>query len=60
LRALLDELGGPALTAGVPMVLARDAIAALTDLADETVTGIADEALTDFADLAIHVAERNR
>ena len=30
LRALLDELGGPALTTGVPMVLARDAIAALT------------------------------
>ena len=52
LRALLDELGGPALTAGVPMVLARDAIAALT--------GLPDEALTDFADLAIHVAERNR
>jgi geranylgeranyl diphosphate synthase type I len=52
LRALLDELGGPALTAGVPMVLARDAVAALT--------GLADEALTDFADLAIHVAERNR
>lgn len=52
LRALLDELGGPALTAGVPMVLARDAIAALT--------GLGDQALTDFADLAIHVAERNR
>jgi geranylgeranyl pyrophosphate synthase len=52
LRALLDELGGPALTAGVPMVLARDAVAALT--------GLPDEALTDFADLAIHVAERNR
>ena len=52
LRAVLDELGGPALTAGVPMVLARDAIAALT--------GLPDEALTDFADLAIHVAERNR
>ena len=52
LRALLDELGGPALTAGVPMVLARDAIAALT--------GLPDEAVTDFADLAIHVAERNR
>ena len=30
LRALLDDLGGPALTAGVPMVLARDAIAALS------------------------------
>jgi geranylgeranyl diphosphate synthase, type I len=52
LRALLDELGGPSLTAGVPMVLARDAVAALT--------GIPDEAITDFADLAIHVAERNR
>jgi geranylgeranyl diphosphate synthase type I len=52
LRALLDELGGPGLTAGVPMVLARDSIAALT--------GLPDEALTDFADLAIHVAERNR
>jgi geranylgeranyl diphosphate synthase type I len=52
LRALLDDLGGPALTAGVPMVLARDAIAALT--------GLPDEAFTDFADLAIHVAERNR
>jgi hypothetical protein len=34
------------------MVLARDAVAALT--------GLADEAITDFADLAIHVAERNR
>ena len=52
LRGLLDELGGPALTAGVPMVLARDAVAALA--------GIGDEAITDFADLAIHVAERNR
>jgi geranylgeranyl diphosphate synthase, type I len=52
LRALLEELGGPTLTAGVPMVLARDAVAALT--------GLADEAITDFADLAIHVAERNR
>ncbi len=52
LRALLEELGGPALTAGVPMVLARDAVAALT--------GLGDQALTDFADLAIHVAERNR
>jgi geranylgeranyl diphosphate synthase type I len=52
LRALLDELGGPSLTAGVPMVLARDAVAALS--------GIPDEAITDFADLAIHVAERNR
>jgi geranylgeranyl diphosphate synthase, type I len=52
LRALLDELGGPTLTAGVPMVLARDAVAALT--------GLPDEAITDFADLAIHVAERNR
>ncbi len=52
LRALLEELGGPALTAGVPMVLARDAVAALS--------GLGDQALTDFADLAIHVAERNR
>jgi geranylgeranyl diphosphate synthase type I len=52
LRALLDDLGGPSLTAGVPMVLARDAVAALT--------GLPDQALTDFADLAIHVAERNR
>jgi geranylgeranyl diphosphate synthase type I len=51
LRALLEELGGPSLTAGVPMVLARDAVAALT--------GLPDEAITDFADLAIHVAERN-
>ncbi len=52
LRALLDDLGGPPLTAGVPMVLARDAVAALS--------GLPDEAITDFADLAIHVAERNR
>jgi geranylgeranyl diphosphate synthase, type I len=52
LRALLDDLGGPSLTAGVPMVLARDAVAALS--------GLPDEAITDFADLAIHVAERNR
>src|SRR5207302_3072338 len=52
LRALLDDLGGPALTAGVPLVLARDAVA--------TVDGcpIEPQALEVFADLAIHVAER--
>ncbi|HEY6783082.1 MAG TPA: polyprenyl synthetase family protein, partial [Candidatus Dormibacteraeota bacterium] len=38
LRALLDDLGGPSLTAGVPMVLARDAVAALTGLPDQALT----------------------
>jgi geranylgeranyl diphosphate synthase type I len=53
LRALLDELGGPALTAGVPLVLARDAVAALDQCR------IPDLALQDFAEMAIHVAERS-
>jgi geranylgeranyl diphosphate synthase, type I len=54
LRALLDELGGPELTAGVPFVLARDAIALLGGC---NLTGAA---LEEFADLAIHVADRDR
>ena len=52
LRSLLDELGGASLTAGVPLVLARDAVAALDGC------GIDDTALEAFADTAIHVAER--
>jgi len=54
LRALLDELGGPTLTAGVPVVLARDAVAML-DSCD-----LPAPALEDFAEVAIHVAERDR
>jgi len=54
LRAILDDLGGPSLTAGVPVVLARDAVAAL-DACD-----LPEAALQDFAEVAIHVAERDR
>jgi len=54
LRALLEDLGGPALTAGVPLVLARDAVAML-DSCD-----LPAPALEDFAEVAIHVAERDR
>jgi geranylgeranyl diphosphate synthase, type I len=54
LRALLDELGGPSLTAGVPVVLARDAVAAI-DPSD-----VSYAALQDFAEVAVHVAERVR
>ena len=53
LRALLDELGGPSLTAGVPLVLARDAVAAIDPY------DISHEALHDFAEVAVHVAERD-
>jgi geranylgeranyl diphosphate synthase type I len=52
LRALLEELGGPTLTAGVPLVLARDALATLDSCE------IAPAVLEDFAEIAIHVAER--
>lgn len=54
LRALLDDLGGPSLTAGVPLVLARDAMAVLDSC------GLPAPALEDFAELAIHIAERER
>jgi len=54
LRALLDDLGGPALTAGVPFVLARDAIAVLGGCR------LPVAALEEFADVAIHVADRDR
>ena len=54
LRALLEELGGPSLTAGVPVVLARDAVAALDSCA------LDDATLEEFAEVAIHVAERTR
>ena len=53
LRALLEELGGPTLTTGVPLVLARDAVAALDACA------LDGSALEDFAEMAIHVAERS-
>jgi geranylgeranyl diphosphate synthase type I len=52
LRALLDELGGPSLTAGLPLVLARDAVAMLD------ATGLNGGTLEAFAEVAIHVAER--
>jgi geranylgeranyl diphosphate synthase, type I len=54
LRALLEDLGGPTLTAGVPVVLARDAVAMLDSC------GLPGPALEDFAEVAIHVAERDR
>lgn len=54
LRALLEDLGGPTLTAGAPLVLARDAVA-LLDACD-----LPPDALEDFADVAIHAAERDR
>ena len=54
LRALLDELGGPDLTAGVPFVLARDAIAMLGGCR------LGARSLEEFAELAIHVADRDR
>jgi len=54
LRALLGDLGGPALTAGVPLVLARDAVATLDSC------GVPAAALEDFAEVAVHVAERER
>jgi len=53
LRAVLEDLGGPSLTAGVPVVLARDAVAAI-DPRD-----ISRDALQDFAEVAVHVAERD-
>jgi hypothetical protein len=49
---LLEELGGPTLTAGLPLVLARDAVAMLD------ATGLNGGTLEDFAEVAIHVAER--
>jgi geranylgeranyl diphosphate synthase type I len=52
LRALLEDLGGSALTAGMPLVLARDAVATVDSC------NLDDSALSDFADVAVHVAER--
>jgi geranylgeranyl diphosphate synthase, type I len=54
LRSLLDDLGGPTLTAASPLVLARDAVA-LLDACD-----LPPAALEDFAEVAIHAAERDR
>jgi geranylgeranyl diphosphate synthase type I len=54
LRTLLEELGGPTLTASSPLVLARDAVAVL-DSCD-----LPPAALEDFAEVAIHAAERDR
>lgn len=52
LRALLNQCGGAALTADAPLVLARDAVAAI-DPVDVT-----RPALQEFAEVAVHVAER--
>ena len=52
LRSLLEDLGGASLTSGAPLVLARDAVAAI-DPSD-----IPRVALQDFAEVAVHVAER--
>ncbi len=54
LRAVLEELGGSTLTAGAPLVLARDSVA-LLDACD-----LPPDALEDFAEVAIHAAERDR
>jgi geranylgeranyl diphosphate synthase type I len=54
LRALLEELGGPTLTASSPLVLARDAVA-LLDTCE-----LPQAALEDFAEVAVHAAERDR
>ncbi len=54
LRDLLEQLGGPTLTATAPLVLARDAVA-LLDACD-----LPPDALEDFAEVAIHAAERDR
>jgi geranylgeranyl diphosphate synthase type I len=53
LRALLEELGGATLTAGAPLVLARDAVAAL-DPRD-----VSHDCLRQFAEVAVYVAERD-
>ncbi|MGH7686434.1 MAG: polyprenyl synthetase family protein [Candidatus Dormibacteria bacterium] len=52
LRALLNQCGGASLTADAPLVLARDAVAAL-DPGD-----VSRPALQEFAEVAVHVAER--
>lgn len=54
LRSVLEELGGPTLTATAPLVLARDAVALLD------ACNLPPDALEDFAEVAIHAAERDR
>ena len=52
LRVLLAQCGGESLTADAPLVLARDAVAAI-DPGD-----VSRPALQEFAEVAVHVAER--
>ena len=52
LRALLNHCGGASLTADAPLVLARDAVAAI-DPGD-----VSRHSLQEFAEVAVHVAER--
>ena len=52
LRALLAQCGGASLTADAPLVLARDAVAAI-DPCD-----VSRPSLQEFAEVAVHVAER--
>ena len=54
LRDVLEELGGGSLTSDAPLVLARDAVAAIDP------DDVPHTALQDFAEVAVHVAERLR
>jgi geranylgeranyl diphosphate synthase type I len=52
LRALLNQCGGASLTGDAPMVIARDAVAAIDPV------DLPRRALQEFAEVAVHVAER--
>lgn len=52
LRDLLMQCGGASLTADAPMVIARDAVAAIDPY------DLPRQALQEFAEVAVHVAER--
>lgn len=52
LWALLNQCGGASLTADAPMVLARDAVAAIDP------NDVSRHSLQEFAEVAVHVAER--
>lgn len=52
LRELLNHCGGASLTAGAPVVIARDAVAAIDPY------DLPRQALQEFAEVAVHVAER--
>ena len=54
LRTLLDQCGGASLTADSPLVIARDAVAAIDP------DDVSRQSLQEFAEVAVHVAERVR